>query len=155
MILMYDFLFVKSFLQSSTIRATTWIVNSKMNIPSLLVLIANMEIKRHICPLFIFISGNFWLLMPLKPGVVFSVVSPRLLLQFFCSQILLICILHTMIGFIKRKKQKIHNNETTEDVPSPVDSKKQRTRCRCRHYPCLTVPRMRDYLPSVPELEDS
>ena len=93
------------FLQSSTIRATTWIVKNKISIPSLFVLIANMEIKIHIRPLFIFISSNFWLLMPLKPGVVFSVVSPRLLLQFFCSQILLICILHTMIGLTYDRNQ--------------------------------------------------
>lgn len=49
----------------------------KVDIPSMLqVIIGNMKIKVYICPLFIFICGNFWFLMPLKPCVILPVVSP-------------------------------------------------------------------------------
>lgn len=72
--------------------------STRMIIPAVLFVIGYMEIKINVCPLFEIICGNFGLLVTLKPRVILSVVSPRLLLQLLCSQELLISILQMLYG---------------------------------------------------------
>lgn len=67
------------------------------------LIIADMEVEVHICPLLEFICCNLWLFMPLEPSVVLFVIPPRLLFQLSGSQILLVCVLHIYVLFLERE----------------------------------------------------
>lgn len=64
------------------------------DIPALLMIIMyNVEIEVDICTLLILVRCYFRFFMSLKPCVVLFVISPRMLFQLSCCQILLICTL--------------------------------------------------------------